>query len=122
MKLFDYVKSYKTGRQERFTLKDAGGNMIFSTEDIKVELQKLWFEIFNPQVWARAVEEPEIPNLKILEQDARDVVEPITRLELVNAIKQLRNGSSAGITSIHPEFLHAPEELLDVKLFKKSHI
>ncbi len=104
-KLFDYVKKNKNPHQERFTLKDKGGNLILNPEETKIELGKLWFEIVDKQTWPRSIEKPNPTTvLIILNEETESMFVPITRHEVVEAIRLLRNGMSPGTTLLHPDF------------------
>ena len=113
--LYRYVKGCKTSTLERFGLTDINGTQITDDNETRVLLRQQWLKIYNPQYWPNAEYRERLVDAPIISREDSDRMdEPITRQEVIEAIKELKAGTSAGTTDIPPDFLkHLPESGLD---------
>ena len=112
--LYNYVNSRTKPKSERFVLRNDDGSIITDEDAIRQKLRDKWGRIYDEQYWPYACEIDPPQSLHLREEDQRNLLREMAKEEVVQAIKDLHPGTSAGTTLIAPEMLrNAPDELVE---------
>jgi len=103
--LYDQMKRIKRGNEEEVIILNDQDEPIYSPDELKSEMVKLWETIFNLGTWPEADMQMARLGLtnSVKQTQRQDMDDLITIGETEKAIRRLRNGTSAGSTNIPPE-------------------
>ncbi|MCP4977991.1 MAG: reverse transcriptase family protein, partial [Maribacter sp.] len=103
--LYSFMNKNKKPIQEKFGLRDSGGNWVSKEVDIKQQLRTQWEKIYNSGCWPNSELQNITTELRLDPDSIHKMEGPIHMFEVDKAINQLHSSTSVGTTDIPPEFL-----------------